>query len=272
VNLRIAASLALAALPLGDGHVTTSGAQRGSIYACTLMHGGGAFRDGPWIRDDGTWDLTSKATVDGSIKWSAASVRIKRSGSRVVIRGNGLPVGATTGTFPISSSDDAYQYDRNPNSIQSQSVSVTLPKARTASRAGCVTGGTVGYAVNGVAIFNGLDAENRDALAHEIQDTCGGHPERSGVYHYHAIPACLTSSVRGSGAKVVGWMLDGYPIVSEPGVTNLDLDACHGRTSRIKLFGKRVRTYHYDATAEYPYTVGCFHGTPLRLQQTQPPN
>ncbi len=21
--------------------------------------------------------------------------------------------------------------------------------------------------------------------------------------------------------------------------------------------------YHYDATLEYPYTVGCYHGTPV---------
>ena len=41
-----------------------------------------------------------------------------------------------------------------------------------------------------------------------------------------------------------------------------DLDACHGTTSKIKVDGKKVKTYHYAATNEYPYTLGCFRGTP----------
>lgn len=253
-------------LPLGDGHVSTTAARRGWVYACGLMGGGGgAFADGPWIKSDGTFDLTAKATVDGAVAWTGARVRVSRSGSRVRISGNGLPVNATTGVFPIASGDDAYQYDRNPNSVRSQSVSVTLPTARRASRPSCLNGGTVGYAANGVAIFDALDAQNRDAVAHEIQDDCGGHPERSGTYHYHSGSPCLTT---GTKRKVVGWMLDGYPLVSEPGVTDDDLDACHGRTSTVTVFGRRVRTYHYDVTAEYPYTIGCFRGTPRRLAPT----
>ena len=255
-------------LPLGDGRVSTSGAQRGWVYACSVMSaGGGAFREGSWIRTDGTFDLAAKPTVGGRVSWPAAHIDITRNHGDVRIVGNGLPVGSTTGTFPISSSDPAYAYDRNPNAITAHRVSFTLPIPHRAAQPGCLTGGPVGYAVNGVAIFDALDAENRDALAHEILDHCDGHPERTGIYHYHSIPACLTNSVPGSGAKVVGWMLDGYPIVSEAHITDAGLDACHGHTSTIRLFGRSVRTYHYDATAEYPYTIGCYHGTPLR----QPP-
>ncbi|MGZ4380821.1 MAG: hypothetical protein ACXVZ2_07940 [Gaiellaceae bacterium] len=29
------------------------------------------------------------------------------------------------------------------------------------------------------------------------------------------------------------------------------------------LRGKKVTIYHYVTTAEYPYTLGCFHGTPV---------
>src|SRR5215204_620291 len=85
-------------LPLGDGHVSTTSARRGWVYACQVMSGGGgAFQDGPWIRSDGTFDLTAKATVDGSVAWPSARVRISRSGRRVRITGNGLPVKTTTG-------------------------------------------------------------------------------------------------------------------------------------------------------------------------------
>jgi hypothetical protein len=41
------------------------------------------------------------------------------------------------------------------------------------------------------------------------------------------------------------------------------LDSCHGRTSSVAFGGKRRTIYHYDATLEYPYTLGCFHGTPV---------
>lgn len=46
-------------------------------------------------------------------------------------------------------------------------------------------------------------------------------------------------------------------------LANADLDACHGHTHRVKLDGKTVRIYHYHATLEYPYTVGCYAGTPV---------
>jgi hypothetical protein len=34
------------------------------------------------------------------------------------------------------------------------------------------------------------------------------------------------------------------------------------RTSEVLFNNKTVDAYHYDATLEYPYTVGCYHGTP----------
>ena len=71
-------------------------------------------------------------------------------------------------------------------------------------------------------------------------------------------------------SAVVGYALDGFPITGRRGdagklLSNADLDACHGHVGTIVVDGKRVRTYHYHATLEYPYTLGCFHGTPLRL-------
>ena len=30
----------------------------------------------------------------------------------------------------------------------------------------------------------------------------------------------------------------------------------------LLLDGKVVTTYHYSATHEFPYSLGCFHGTP----------
>jgi len=262
-------------LPIGDGRVTTSGPRRGYVYSCGSGFGagggpgGGAQVEGPWIHSNGTFDLTAKATVNGSVRWPNARFRQRTSSSRRTFSGNGLPKGLATGEFPISSSDDAYRYDRNPNSIRSQRISYSLPRhPRAARRPSCLSMGPIGIAKDGVAIFNALDAQDRDAVAHEVQDHCSGHPQQSGLYHYHDIPSCLTrgeSKHRASG--LVGYALDGYPIYGPRGhggrlLTDEDLDACHGQVSKVFYEGRWQRIYHYNATLEYPYTLGCFHGTP----------
>jgi len=265
------------ALPIGDGKVTTSGPRRGYVYSCGAgggpgggpPGGGGAQVEGPWIHDDGTYDLTAKATVNGSVRWPNAKLRKSKSKRRRTYSGNGLPKGARTGEFPIAPSDDAYSYDRNPNSIRAQGVRYSLPRnPKRAARPSCLSMGAIGVARNGVAIFNALDALDRDAVAHEVQDSCGGHPQMSGLYHYHAIPACLTkgeSKRRPSG--LVGYALDGFPIFGPRGaggklLSNDDLDACHGQVSKVLYEGRWRRIYHYNATLEYPYTLGCYRGTP----------
>ncbi len=261
-------------LPLGDGKLSTS-AKQGYVYSCAQGPGrGGAEHAGPWISGS-TFDLTAKPTVDGHVTWPGRVTFTVKGGS-LVVSGNGLPKGAATGSFPISSSDDAYAYDRNPNSILGQNVSVTLPAKPTVSRtATCLPMGPIGIAVNGVLIFNALDAANRDAVAHEVQDSCGGHPQMSGVYHYHSIPSCLTGTSVKSQEKLVGYAFDGFPIYGPRGengklLTDADLDACHGHVGWVTLRGKRVRTYHYHATLEYPYTLGCFKGTPRTSSLSAP--
>ena len=258
-------------LPIGDGKVSLSGPKRGWVYACQPPNpnGGGAFRDGPWIKGDGTFDLTAKVHVSGSRTWPGRFT-VKAGGARTLLSGNGLPVKTPTGTFPVSSTDEAFQYDRNPNSIQAQAVHYSIPaKPKAAARPSCLPMGPIGYAVDGVAIFDALDALGRDAVAHEVLDLCDGHPERSGAYHYHHIPDCVLKGQSPTApSKLVGWALDGYPILGPRGPggrlwTDADLDACHGRTGVVAIDGKRVRTYYYAATLEYPYTLGCFHGTPV---------
>jgi hypothetical protein len=44
-------------------------------------------------------------------------------------------------------------------------------------------------------------------------------------------------------------------------LSSSDLDACHGHTHMIPWDGKMVMMYHYHATWDFPYTLGCFHGS-----------
>jgi hypothetical protein len=257
------------ALPLGDGKVS-SAPGRGLLFSCQTSFNGTAPGSGPWIdQAAGTYNLSAKYVVDGAIEWPATFAKKIRK-VKLKLSGNGLPTDHTTGIFPIQPSDDAYQVDRNPNSIAAQSVALTLAAdPKRDKRAECV-GGEVGIAKNGVAIFNAVDAAGQDAVAHEVQDSCSGHPQQAGVYHYHGLPACIGSGGGKGHSKLVGWALDGFPIYGPLGQKGRymrldDLDACHGHTHLISYQGEKVKLFHYHATDEFPYTVGCYRGDAVQL-------
>jgi hypothetical protein len=172
--------------------------------------------------------------------------------------------------FPVQTSDPAYQYDRNPNRIAAQNILLELPATPTlASSASCLPMGMIGFALSGVAIYNALDLAGRDAAAYEVQDSCDGHPERSGQYHYHNSSTCLPDSAQNTHSDLLGYALDGfgiYGLLGENGkpLENSDLDECHGHTHTVIWNGKTQSIYHYHMTKAYPYTLGCFRGTSKR--------
>ena len=275
--LAVAASADADRLPLGDGQISSE-PRRDHVYSCqTRFHGGGAHRSGAWLGAT-SWDPKAKPVVDGRVAWPDAAITISREGRHRIIRANNLPT-HTTGRFPISASDDAYRFDRNPNAISGQNILLTLPaEPEIADRARCVPMGMIGFALSGVAIFNALDAMGRDAPAYEIQDACQGHPERSGQYHYHDYSRCLADarSQPGGHSNLVGYALDGFGIYGLYGrqgvpVTNDDLDDCHGHRHALSQDGAHGPRYHYHMTREYPYSIGCFRGEPVRVANARGP-
>lgn len=258
----------LTALPLGDGKTSTSGPAKGTLYVCreSNPNAPGAQADGPWIQGS-TYDLTAKYVVDGSNRWAGARFRTKVKRAVLKLLGNGLPTNHGTGNFPISPGDDAYQIDRNPNAVSAQSVVEKLSRRpKKAKRPACVPEGTIGIARNGVAIFSAVDGAGRDAVAHEVQDACSGHPQQTGQYHYHGLPLCVGTGSKKRHSKLLGWMLDGFPVygpLSNKGryMRTGNLDACHGHSHKISYQGRKNRKlFHYHATEEYPYTAGCLRG------------
>lgn len=256
----------LTRLPMGDGRAVTQ-PTLGGVWRCGSggpITQAGAFRQGPWINADGTFDLTAKLVVDGAVEWPS-ELSIERGETTRRVSGNGLP-SHPTGQYPVSPSDDAYQYDRNPNSIRTQAVSALLPARPTvAAEASCLTPGAIGMLLTGGVVFDALDAGRRDAVAHEIQDFCGGHPERTGTYHYHSLAGCIDDPDNGEHSPLVGYAMDGFGLYGRHGeggatLRNEDLDVCHGHTHTIVWDGEAVEMYHYHATWEFPYTLGCFRG------------
>jgi len=225
--------------------------------------------EGPWIDTSAkTWDSLTKVKVQGTVSWPSASYSATVSNGSRIVKTDDLPIDHTTGTFPIASSDPAFAYDRNPNSIEPQSINWTLPANPTATATpSCTSGGPIGVLDDGVLLFNALDGEGRDAGAHEVLDSCDEHPQMNGVLHHHFVPSCILDQATGS-STLVGYAADGYGIYVERDssghvLTNTDLDVCHGRTSEVNWDGVEKMIYHYDATLEYPYAVGCFHGVPI---------
>lgn len=257
-----AGSAWLTTLPLGDGKYVTTGPKQGYIYLCHLAtNGRGAQGSATWIHGD-TWNPAEKVAVQGAVAWPSAAYSMYVSGTTRKITANGLPTDHDSGTFPIQRSDPAYHFDANPNSIRAQQYSYSLPATPTELRSPDCIFGQVGIMKDGVPLFDGFDAEYRDAVAHETQDAWEAHPDGQDVYHYHGFEF---GWVKDSVSTVVGFAFDGYPITGSK-LSNgnylhtSDLDECHGITSTVELDGKQVTTYHYVLTQDFPYSVSCFRG------------
>lgn len=259
-----------AAIPLGGQYSDTT-PQVGYVYACNASFNGQGANVGPWINiSNNTWDSTTKLHTQGSVSWPNASNSFTTTGSNVQVTSNDLPVNELTGTYPIALSDPAHQYDGNPNSITAQSLSLLIPLSpAVATRPSCLPMGAIGITNDGVVFFDSQDAAGRDAGAYEVVDACNGHPESSGMYHYHSInTACITDTHDADGhSGQLGYAFDGFGIygpddVGGAALVDASLDECHGHTHAVMFHGTMQAIYHYHITTEYPYTLGCYKGTP----------
>ncbi len=254
-------------LPVGDGKYVTDSAKKGYIYLCHAnfvpASQAGAQTRGPWFIGTDEWDINKKVHVSGSVDWDERLSMEVKNGQRLITT-NDLP-NHHTGVFPVSIKDLAYNYDRNPNAISEQDLSYALSASPEYGEPECM-GGEAGIMLTGAALFDGFDAGGRDAGAWEVQDTCEGHPQAKGEYHYHTLSSCITDIAVN---KVIGFALDGFPITGpKVGDNNMltsnDLDECHGLVSDIDLDGKTVNSYHYVMTQDFPYSVSCFRSKPIQ--------
>jgi len=279
LDLRATASATLnpAALPLGDGKYSTT-PRVGYLYPCLpgvfySITQTGARGGGPWLHG-ATWNLTEKPFVQGRVLWPNADLTISVSDDKRVFSGNGLPLGAPTGIFPVQESDPAHYWDPNPNPLKAQSISFSVPvNPIIADKPSCIEL-PIAIGLDGVVFFSALDSHGRDEPAYEMQDTCGGMSAPNNMYHRYQPSDCMPHIHENNA--LVGYALDGFGIFSpydEDGkeLSTKDLDECHGRTSPIIWDGKRVTMYHYVLTRDYPYSISCFRGVPAHIPLPPPP-
>jgi hypothetical protein len=258
-------------IPVGDGKLTTSSPRAGYLLVCTIPSSQNPPGRAPWISGD-TWDSTAKIAVQGSVSWPS-QFSVNLLGALLSVMGNGLPSHAT-GVFPIArGSDPAAQYDGNPNAITASAIAWGLPaNPQMNTTPACTTLGAIGVLLTGARLYNASDADGRDAVAHEVQDACDGHPQGAGQYHYHNASRCWPDMRLASGhSALIGYAADGFGVYGNLGIggvslTNADLDECHGHAHEVTVDGTSTTRYHYHATREFPYTVGCFRGTPVTIR------
>ena len=183
------------------------------------------------------------------------SILLTTSGSYLIIKSSGIP-NHPTGTFPTMADTNHDNRPDNPNSIKTQNYQYKIPLHPTkASSTTKLPMGPIGIALNGAVFFNPFNAENQDAIKVEVFDSCQGHPEMKGRYHYHQLSNCIETGNVGH-SFLIGYAFDGFGIYGPYEDTRkipTPLDSCNGHTN-AKL------GYHYHTTSTFPYMIGCYTG------------
>lgn len=198
--------------------------------------------------------------IKDSNKDGIDNVRVSHDAQFLVIESQGYP-NHPTAVFPNSG---------NPNTIRVQSFTFRLPLVpKLAGNITRLPMGPIGTALNGVVFFNPFEMEGMNAVEGYSEvwlDSCCGHPQQTGVYHYHKYPSCVKSPFKDDGKQhspIIGFAFDGFPLYGpyeSEGVMAKDLkksealDVCNGHMDE-------ARGYHYHVTpGRFPYILGGYAG------------
>lgn len=176
-----------------------------------------------------------------------------------------------TAKFPDTLGTQGY----SPGYIQAQDSAYRIPieptlnpkaEAMTATNSNMgLNMGPIGFAVNGVVLFNPFDGNMTDAS--NIMDRCCGHPT-PGVnqYHYHKYPICVNTPFADKGeghSPLIGFGLDGFPVYGPyEAKDELARDAKENKLNAFNAHRDSIRGWHYHVTpGKFPYILGGYMGT-----------
>jgi hypothetical protein len=115
------------------------------------------------------------------------NLRLRHDDRFLIVRSQGYP-NHPTAVFPNTG---------NPNTIRVQDFEFRFPlKPQRAAEITRLPMGPIGMAINGVVFFNPFEQGGMNAVEGYSEvwlDSCCGHPEQRGVYHYHKSPSCVKS-------------------------------------------------------------------------------
>jgi len=148
--------------------------------------------------------------------------RIRYSSGNAYVNASDIPtytIGPWPGN-PNTPTDQGYLFRIPRNPVENGGTKTSTPL------------GPTGVWINGVVVFNALDAHSynnqnvwhQNAVLAEAAsfDACLGHPAPGGVYHHHQNPACLYSPDSTKHSPIYGYAYDGFPIYGPYGHRNAD--------------------------------------------------
>lgn len=173
----------------------------------------------------GTMGSSPSAAIHASVSQALADVEeVWYDTDYIYVRSSGVPSHSVGGFGP------------NPNTVADQSYTFRITRNPQPYAAGLnpfTNLGPMGVAVNGVPIFNTLDAFtylglgvwHQDAVVAEAIsfDAALGHPAMAGNYHYHQQPPLLREQMgddSSSHSKILAFAFDGYPVYGPYGFAN----------------------------------------------------
>ena len=223
-----------------------------------------------------------------------AGLRTARWGSNVTItfengsmryRSNGLPNHSRQAQYAlpnagvrVPSAATAYA-GTDPSAAQSYNFLIPLTPTKAAAP-NSTSLGTIGVMISGAALFNPYEGDGttvalasnftvKNASGQDVAflDACNGHPTPMGMYHYHALPPCVTATVdvAGGPSHLIGIAFDGFPIYGDRDITGkqltaADLDQCNGVTSATPEFPNGVYHYVLLTAANSTSSIRCLSG------------
>ncbi|MFO0759750.1 MAG: YHYH protein [Byssovorax sp.] len=240
----------------------------------------------PWVNGEAV-DISKIPIVEGSeTRTSEFAMTMTDAGRH--LKGNGIP-NHPIGTFPVQEGTAAYEYyaaipvmtygTSADIPVDSYDLDITLPKNPTPNETpACIKWIPTGVVTQTGAMWHldfAFDAQKHllDPVAALPMDLCWGHPYEK-QYHYHGYSwKCFPNQGDAKDhSPLFGYAIDGFGVFGPRGeggklVSNDDLDECHGHTHMIAWDGEMKEMYHYHVNNEYPYSIGCFRGTPIELPE-----
>ena len=194
-------------------------------------------------------------SVNGANAQNTVTLTEDTTNNQIVITGNGVPnytptilgfnvtdgwntaVSGGLQTFKFSENNGGAAGGNNPNRIVVATETFRIPLNPVNNATATDTAlGTVGVAVNGIPIYNPFEDANQTAATGRIFSGCCGHPQLTGVYHYHKYPTCLrflkgdiwqperekcdeidALIATGGHSPLIGFALDGWPVYGPVG-------------------------------------------------------
>jgi hypothetical protein len=215
---------------------------------------------------------TSSTTVPDVYQKIYGATSITSDGTYITIKTNGQPDHKSVYYTTTDSRYESFSgttfgdntFTKNPNTINldlDYTFKIPLNPEEAGTHASTPLG-AIGVAINGVPFFNQYAGPNQP-LTDEVAsfDQYWGHPQATGIYHYHVEPLYLTET-QGNEA-LMGFLLDGFPVYGpyENGSAVSDLDEYHGHTGVTTDYPDGI--YHYHITNTDPYINGNgYYGTP----------